>query len=91
MRYRVRRRFRKDQSVESAVDDIAERTGHHQRQTDDNPLRRILPAAEQMMHQPADETYHDDAEYAEQQFSPVESPFRGDVHAESRAVVLDKP
>ena len=62
-----------------------------ERQTDDNPLRRILPAAEQMMHQPADETYHDDAEYAEQQFSPVESPFRGDVHAESRAVVLDKP
>ena len=44
-----------------------------------------------MVHQPADESDHDDPEDAQQQLAPVEASARGDVHAEGRAVVLDEP
>ena len=45
----------------------------------------------EVVHQPADESDHDDPEDAQQQLAPVEASARGDVHAEGRAVVLDEP
>ena len=88
---RIGRRLREEQPVESAVDDIAQGTGHNQRQADDDPLGGVFAFVDEVVHQPADESDHDDPEDAQQQLAPVEASARGDVHAEGRAVVLDEP
>jgi len=88
---RVGRRFGEDQSVECAVEDVAHGAGEDQREADDHSLGRVLAFGAEVVHQPADESDHDDPEDAQQQLAPVEASARGDVHAEGRAVVLDEP
>ena len=88
---RIGRRLREEQPVERAVDDVAERSRHDQRQADDDSLGGVFAFVEEVVHQPADESDHDDPEDAQQQLAPVEASARGDVHAEGRAVVLDEP
>ena len=89
--HRVGRRFGEDQSVECAVEDVAHGAGEDQREADDHSLGRVLAFGAEVVHQPADESDHDDPEDAQQQLAPVEASARGDVHAEGRAVVLDEP
>lgn len=87
---RIGRRLREEQPVESAVDDIAQGTGHNQRQADDDPLGGVFAFVDEVVHQPADDPDHHDPENPEQEFPPVEPAFGGDVHPEGRAVISMK-
>lgn len=87
---RIGRRLREEQPVESAVDDIAQGTGHNQRQADDDPLGGVFAFVDEVVHQPADDPDHHDPENPEQEFPPVEPAFGVDVHPEGRAVIFDE-
>ena len=84
-------RFREDQPVEGAVEDVAQRSGDDERQPDEDTRRGFAPlVAQQVADQPAQPDDHRDAKEPQQQLAPVESARCGDVHAEGGAVVLDE-
>ncbi len=92
LRHFVGGRFRKDQSVESAVQDVAQGSGQNERQSEDNAGRRLfLFVAHHAANQPDEETDQSDAKQSERQFSPIESAGGRQVHSERGSVVLDEP
>ncbi len=86
---RIGRGFGEEQSVKGAVEDVAQGSGENQGSADQY-AGRDFAFARAAPQEPADDRYHRDAENPEQQFAPVKSAGRGDVHAESRALVLDE-
>ena len=83
-------RGREQQSVECAVEDVARGACEDQRQPDENAPGSLLAVAHQVNDQPCEGSGQTDAENSQQQFAPVESAARGNVHTESGAVVLDE-
>ena len=89
MRYRRRRRSREQDSVERAVDDVADCSGDDKCQTDDDAFRGIaLVDVAEVVYQCA---YHSDPEQAQHKFAPVECAACRKLHSEGCAVVFDEP
>ena len=88
MRHFGRSRGGEDQTVECAVDHIADRSGQNQRESHQYaggcfPFAQITEIVSQ-------QTDHRQPEEAQRQFPPVEGSARREPHAERRAVVLDE-
>lgn len=79
---------REDQSVEGAVEDVADGSGQHQRQAD-NGTRGGLHA-DQAVDEPNQEAAQPHAEEAQGDLSPIHRSAFGDLHAEGGTVVFDE-
>lgn len=80
----MRSRFGKDQSVEGAVDHVADGAGQNQRKADDHALGGR--AVDQPVGVPGDQDDGGNADQAEEEFAP----FAAELHAEGCARVLDE-
>ena len=88
LRYVRWRRCREEQTVECAVDDVAECTSDYQRQPHNHTHGCLL--ADEIVGVVAQATHQHKAEERERQLAPIKSPLRGYLHTECSAIILDK-